>query len=463
SRNLKNVTASRSIVSDFFDSPFWGNIPDKPFEALGSEFTTDAEGNLTVNQISFDKIVDRTLSRITVDTDLDMAGYKILGVNSLSFVKASDAEQILLEALDADDTNTLRNSPIISIIGKYWDSANAVSVNRTARVLHRMIDTTPKSELVFQIEGSDYLRVGDDGVISSKLLRAPEFQSGDWSFREDIIDSTSYLRFYYKGTLKMILSEVSNLLVYGDIETGSGNLKCNGETKINIFGDTIYLYKDTLPPGDATLNLGSAKNRWKNIYFGGSAVADSDDATDTTTTVDSPPYILRGAYWDSANAVSVDRELDLQLKMIAEDDYRFVIHDPQQGVDLLEIDKAGVLKIYGNTIKDTSDVARIIYTDPNRVQIRYYLDVYGGKILWRGGDVALFDDTTWQFIVHVKPNADASYDLGASDRRWNNIHCVTLYTGDIKLKYGWRLFEKEDGIYLEKDGKVYRIKIEEVE
>ena len=64
---------------------------------------------------------------------------------------------------------------------------------------------------------------------------------------------------------------------------------------------------------------------------------------------------------------------------------------------------------------------------------------------------------------NLDPDSDASRNLGSANRRYNEVHCVTLYTGDIKLQYGWRLFEKEDGIYLEKDGKVYRIKIEEVE
>jgi len=63
-------THARSDITDFFDSPFWSNIPDKPFEGLGSEFTVDGSDNLIVNSINFSKIASRLSSLLTFDSSL---------------------------------------------------------------------------------------------------------------------------------------------------------------------------------------------------------------------------------------------------------------------------------------------------------------------------------------------------------------------------------------------------------
>lgn len=39
---------------------------------------------------------------------------------------------------------------------------------------------------------------------------------------------------------------------------------------------------------------------------------------------------------------------------------------------------------------------------------------------------------------------------------------TAISVGDIVLKHGWRMFEREDGLYLEKGNKLFRIKLEEV-
>lgn len=64
--------------------------------------------------------------------------------------------------------------------------------------------------------------------------------------------------------------------------------------------------------------------------------------------------------------------------------------------------------------------------------------------------------------VSILPRSDNTYDLGSSSYRWRNLYAANIYTSDINLKHGWKLFEREDGIYLEKDGKVYKVVLEEV-
>jgi len=65
------------------------------------------------------------------------------------------------------------------------------------------------------------------------------------------------------------------------------------------------------------------------------------------------------------------------------------------------------------------------------------------------------------------PNADATYDLGSSSYRWNNIYAVNVYTSDLRLRKGnadWTIFEREDGLYVRnnKTGKIYKILLEEI-
>ena len=62
-------THSRSDITDFFSSPFWDNIPDKPFSSLGSEFAVSG-GELQVASIDFSKIANRLSSLITFDSSL---------------------------------------------------------------------------------------------------------------------------------------------------------------------------------------------------------------------------------------------------------------------------------------------------------------------------------------------------------------------------------------------------------
>ena len=69
-----------------------------------------------------------------------------------------------------------------------------------------------------------------------------------------------------------------------------------------------------------------------------------------------------------------------------------------------------------------------------------------------------------EVFTPIRPASDNSLDIGTPSLRFRNIYCVNLYAHDIKLKYGWTIFEEEDGLYLKNEftGKVYKIKLEEV-
>jgi len=58
---------------------------------------------------------------------------------------------------------------------------------------------------------------------------------------------------------------------------------------------------------------------------------------------------------------------------------------------------------------------------------------------------------------------DADKDWGGkSITNVGNLSATKIYVGDIILKYGWRVFEMPEALYLEKGGRRFKIKIEEV-
>jgi len=64
------------------------------------------------------------------------------------------------------------------------------------------------------------------------------------------------------------------------------------------------------------------------------------------------------------------------------------------------------------------------------------------------------------------PDIDATRVLGSPTLRYANLYAVTTTIGDLVLKgknAKWRIFEREDGLYVknERTGKLYKIKLEE--
>jgi hypothetical protein len=68
----------------------------------------------------------------------------------------------------ASSTSPLQDSWTFKLIGRYWDGT--ASRDRDAQIIHRMLSTTPTSEIAFQIAGSDKLCIGDTYVDAKGLL-----------------------------------------------------------------------------------------------------------------------------------------------------------------------------------------------------------------------------------------------------------------------------------------------------
>ncbi|MEM2373189.1 MAG: hypothetical protein QXI11_01975 [Thermoproteota archaeon] len=117
---------------------------------------TDDTSNWTVyTTIATDKYGNVGIRTATPEFNLDVRGNSC--VNRIA---------------NADSTNTLRNSFNLVLRGAYW--SGSASVNRDAAVFHRMLSTTPTSEIVFQIAGVDMATVRDsiaDGETALLLRR----------------------------------------------------------------------------------------------------------------------------------------------------------------------------------------------------------------------------------------------------------------------------------------------------
>jgi len=80
---------------------------------------------------------------------------------------------------DATDVETLKDSPSATFRGAYWDAVAAASVDRDASILHRMLSTTPTSEIAFQIAGADVGKFRDDGAFVLKRVDVADY-GGDF-------------------------------------------------------------------------------------------------------------------------------------------------------------------------------------------------------------------------------------------------------------------------------------------
>ena len=72
-------------------------------------------------------------------------------------------------------------------------------------------------------------------------------------------------------------------------------------------------------------------------------------------------------------------------------------------------------------------------------------------------------DDAWTFNQHLFPSADNASDLGSSAKRWRNI-----YTNDLHLnndRGDWTIIEEEEYLSIRnnKNGKMYKFVLEEVE
>jgi len=65
-------------------------------------------------------------------------------------------------------------------------------------------------------------------------------------------------------------------------------------------------------------------------------------------------------------------------------------------------------------------------------------------------------------LTDLLPLTTGAYSIGSPTLKWLNAYIETIFAGDLVLSKGWRISEEEDGIYVYKAGRKYKIKLEEV-
>ena len=288
---------------------------------------------------------DVVLYRAAADilqTDDEFRAWRVLSNRgSLPHAKLTDAGFVETHPLNADETNTTRDSPSIGMYAKYWDGSQSVA--RDARIFHRMLSTTPASEIVFQIEGDNCFTVGDSIVRSYKPVEIQrpsvtdalalkvsgdtysrmliysngKIEWGDGANPRDVLlyrytEKTLGLeeRLYIKSATDPALAifkkgEIyARLWIYGSgkLEWGNGS----GTPDANLYraGPDILQTDDIFRCKEITTNKGNPP--YGSISSLGNVFLRGPNATESEPTQDSPYVLMRGFYWDGTQSLGRD-------------------------------------------------------------------------------------------------------------------------------------------------------------
>jgi len=127
------------------------------------------------------------------------------------------------ETPDANSTNTTRDSPSVVLRGKYWDGA--ASVDRDAKIFHDITDTTPLSQIAFEIAGTRIANLTDAGALE---------------INEIYLDVTNKdIRLYRVGANELGLADQLSIL-------GRTNLNALVIGSATEEGGDIVVYKDAV-------------------------------------------------------------------------------------------------------------------------------------------------------------------------------------------------------------------------
>jgi len=399
-------------------------------------------------------------------------------INSLSFVKNSGVSQIILEALDADDTNTLRSSPFISLRAKYWDGSS--SVIRNLILFNRMVSADTYefvirdySQLIdlLQVKSngdvnipSGGLMIGGTQVIDSNrnlvginsvlqnliidrsgtsdscrlIMNAPSgynaiiiFKDAGatrWSIYKDGANNFRIGRYDATGTLIDKPIEI-------DVDTGDVNiansLKIGGTTVIDSSRNLVGINQ---VKQDLTLDKGSGYPIIALNNYGTATWRGLIKAVDTTE--DWEYYIIFKA--STSGTVGSDRMISFEFK-----DPSGTYYIPlQMKPTIIQANKTmnivgGDLQIGGTTVIDSSrNVKNVQLVSVSKSSGYAFVDMERSDIpqLWSlrigdNGNFFIYDFTNAKTMLSIKPN-----------------------TGDINIVNGDLIFEKANAEIKAKQG-----------
>jgi len=183
----------------------------------------------------------------------------------------------------ADATNTLQDSFKMRFTGYYWSGTS--SLGRSADIFHRILSTTPTSEIVFQIAGTDYLTVGDNGIVASVDINIGANKiktttvlikeegtgviairdSGDTDYRNISVKNVFFTQNLTGTSINTWINTQSGATSTLEIRSHDGTAYV---TNLKLIGGYVEIYN-----GKLTSNLNANNNKINNLYWihGGTA------------------------------------------------------------------------------------------------------------------------------------------------------------------------------------------------
>ena len=212
------------------------------------------------------------------------------------------------------------------------------------------------------------------------------------------------------GTGKVLLPD--DTFVTGNLGI-TGNLVVNSNTQLgDVLSDIVYFIgsvnTDIVPQTNTTYDLGSSSFKWQNTYFGNIVVDDiaiSDNYI--ATTISNSNLELRG---NGTGAVRVD-QLDFKTNTIS----------ANLANTNIQLQATGTGKI---KLNDDTFVTGILTTTGNLV-------VSGNSTLGDSSSDSIL--LNGSLVNDLLPTATATYDVGASNLRWQDIYTGNVIVDDIAI------------------------------
>jgi len=408
---------SRSKITDFFSSPFWDNIPDKPsyFPSKASLFTFDA--NI---------IPDSDNAYSIGSASVRIANIHVVQGHIYAGSSGSLRHALIVKDLDGTERFGLSVSagdePLIDIkqsgVGlKLWNRADGVRANLSCgNIVCNNI--TPALDNTYDI-----------GSASARVANIYGYN------------------FYASG--KIVLDNVISLQFKDTTGTVNAYIWMGGDDVLKIKNNIEEIHVLT------------------NYYL--KLLRNDFPATSTNTLVNSATLRFTGAYWDGSKSVA--RHFDIQHRMIDTSPKSELVFT-LAGDDILRIREAAAGLPYGAVIlKPDFELGGYDGTVGSYIQssgsIRIDIDTNANqsdrvfRVTHDGNAETLFEVNEGKVgkIVHLYPLADNTYNLGSSSLRWANAYIVNLYTGDINLDNGWKITELPNGVIIKnaKGEEIFRI------
>ena len=342
-----------------------------------------------------------------------------LGSSSLRWKDIYVGNALWLRSLNADDTNTARNSAILYFRGAYWDGSASVEKYIRAQLIvssdgwNALNFYDQDENLLMQLVGNNNAHLWIQGNFYPRNDNTQNLGSSSNRWKDG----------YFAGSLELNSGSdgVRNIKIYNSSGTqaffigintdGTGQIDTDGKLNMWLGGGNIREVGDILPNADSTGYLGSGSLRWKTAFFGVSPPDDLIRMYNTST----------GDYF--AWRVTSANNLTLDIYDATNDVHRYPItFYPTQNKIRLEYDT----QIAGDNILDSGGNVVFNFDGSGNVLIQENEQLNFGS-----GQGYIYADGTYFKVGH----GSKGVYISTSNNVW--VYCGTnyrIYLGSWAIK-----------------------------